>query len=84
MREFIASEKVRIKSGGAFEENTKENLLTTLLATRAAEGKNSEHGASGQRCSFTDDEVLGNIFIFFMAGIGPPTWPLFQTLTGLE
>ena len=83
MREFIALEKARIKSGSGYEDKTKGNLLTTLLATSAAEEKNSEQGGSGQRCSFTDDEVLGNIFIFFMAGIGP-TLLLGQILTGWE
>ncbi len=66
MREFIAVEKAKIKSGSASEGKTKGNLLTALLATNAAEEKNSKQG--GQRSSFTDDEVLGNIFIFFMAG----------------
>lgn len=71
MREFIAVEKARVESGSAFEEGkTKGNLLTTLLATSAAEEKNS---AQGQRVSFTDDEVLGNIFIFFMAGRKNPS-----------
>lgn len=70
MREFIAVEKARIASGTGGESKTKGNLLTAMLATSADEEKNMKQGA--QRTSFTDDEVLGNIFMFFMAG----TWYL--------
>lgn len=69
MREFMAEEKGKISSGSAYEGKTKGNLLFALLATSVAEQKNSKQ--RGQRSSFTNEEVLGNIFIFFMAGIRP-------------
>ena len=66
MREFIAMEKARITSGSGYESKMKGNLLTAMLATSADEEKNLKQGA--QRTSFNDDEVLGNVFMFFMAG----------------
>lgn len=66
MRELIAVEKAKINSGNTYKGKTMGSLLTTLLATSAAEEKNAKQGE--QRSSFNDDEVLGNIFIFFMAG----------------
>ena len=66
IREYIAVEKSRISSGEADGSKTKGNLLTTLLITSAEEEKNEKEGS--HRSSFTDDEVLGNIFMFFMAG----------------
>ena len=67
MREFIAVEKARIASGSGYESKMKGNLLTAMLATSADEEKNLKQGA--QRTSFNDDEVLGNVFMFFMAGM---------------
>jgi len=66
MREFIAVEKAKFSADRAYEGKWKGNLLTALLATSADEGRNLKQG--GQRTSFNDDEVLGNIFMFFMAG----------------
>lgn len=68
MREFIAEESGKINAGkeGGDGGKTKGNLLTVLLATSKAEEKDEAIG--GQRSSFTVEEVLGNIFMFFMAG----------------
>lgn len=66
MREFIAVKKAKIHSGKMYEGKTQGSLLTALLATNAAEEKNAKQGTP--RSSFTDEEVLGNIFMFFMAG----------------
>ena len=87
MREFIAEESGKINEGkeGGDGGKTKGNLLTALLATSKAEEKNE--AAGGQRGSFTVEEVLGNIFMFFMAGeilLWPPSCPLKTSLCRRE
>ncbi|KAF4556504.1 Cytochrome P450-like protein 47 [Elsinoe fawcettii] len=62
-REFIAEEKVRTLDEKAADITLSGNLLSAMLATGAAEQKSSR-----ERVALTDDEILGNIFMFYMAG----------------
>jgi cytochrome P450 len=67
MKEMIVEEKQGLATNEAYEGKMKGNLLTAMLKTNASERKN-EKAAAGERVTLSDDEVLGNIFMFFMAG----------------
>ncbi|PSK33977.1 hypothetical protein B9Z65_8303 [Elsinoe australis] len=61
-REIIAEEKVRMSEGKALSSNVNGNLLSAMLTTGEREQK-----SSSERVALNDDEILGNIFMFYMA-----------------
>jgi cytochrome P450 len=66
MRAFIEEEKLKIdEQASSSKGKLGRNLLTTMLATNASEEKTQDE-ESHKRVALTDDEVLGNIFMFFM------------------
>jgi len=67
MREYISEEQsiVREHTLGKKRGQLSGNLLTALLATNANE-QNAQEAKEGVRIALTDDEVLGNMFMFFM------------------
>ena len=69
VRELIAAEKERIWHKGSSEGRSKGNLLTALLQASNDEIKTDTHVARGEKKTyFSDDEVLGNAFIYLLAG----------------
>ena len=84
MREMIKSEKLSIRKNANHESKTSRgNLLTSVLrasASEAAEEKKKKEEAEVGRMgeapaakkarkeAFTDDEVMGNLFIYLLAG----------------
>ncbi|KAI4217475.1 MAG: hypothetical protein LQ351_000070 [Letrouitia transgressa] len=70
MRALINSEKKKIDADAGYEnKDTRGNLLTAMLKVSASEAKNANKNDGGTRkTTFNDDEVLGNAFMFFLAG----------------
>lgn len=70
MRTLINAERRKIDANADYENSdTKGNLLTAMLKVSVSEAKNANKGDDGSRkTTFTDDEVLGNAFMFFLAG----------------
>ena len=70
MRALINGEKDKIEANADYENiETKGNLLTAMLKVSASEAKTANKGDGGIRKTyFTDNEVLGNAFMFFLAG----------------
>ncbi|KAA8909881.1 cytochrome P450 oxidoreductase [Sphaerosporella brunnea] len=72
MQELIAEEKQGLAQNALYEGKLKGNLLTAVLRTNATEEKNEKATATGEKGTLSgtlsDTEVLGNIFMFFMAG----------------
>ncbi|KAF2764141.1 cytochrome P450 [Teratosphaeria nubilosa] len=69
MREFIAEEKSQLskQTGHGNKPISGCNLLRTMLATNARE-QGVQTDDKQARMHLTENEVLGNIFMFFMAG----------------
>lgn len=67
MREYIAEEQsvVREHNLNKKKGHLGGNLLTALLATNANE-QTCCGSKGGQRVALTEDEVIGNMFMFFM------------------
>ncbi|KAL8945489.1 MAG: hypothetical protein Q9183_008075, partial [Haloplaca sp. 2 TL-2023] len=66
MRAAINDEKTKIEADSAYEkQEARGNLLTAMLKVSASEAK-QDGGA--KKTTFTDEEVLGNAFMFFLAG----------------
>jgi cytochrome P450 len=65
MREYIAEEQSVVREHNLSKKKGQlsGNLLTALLATNANEQTSSR---GGQRVSLTEDEVIGNMFMFFV------------------
>ena len=69
VRNLITVEKERIRDYGSFQGRSKGNLLTAILQASDDEAKSEGHLARGEKKTyFSDDEVLGNAFIFLLAG----------------
>ena len=72
MREIIREEKQKLSENKNYESKAARcNLLTSVLRASAAEG--ASHGKAiddeeGKKRAFTEDEVMGNISLFLMAG----------------
>lgn len=68
MREIIRSEKAQINENKDHQSSTaRGNLLTSLLKASAEEGvANSNPNTKKQ--GFTEDEVMGNLFLYLLAG----------------
>ncbi|KAL8981234.1 MAG: hypothetical protein Q9177_005635 [Variospora cf. flavescens] len=70
MRVLINTEKEKIEANADYENrDSKGNLLTAMLKVSASEASNANKGDGGSRkTTFNDNEVLGNAFMFFLAG----------------
>ncbi|CAG8952971.1 hypothetical protein HYFRA_00003161 [Hymenoscyphus fraxineus] len=72
LRAMLAEESVAIESGGNVKsKGPKGNLLQTVLKSAydvLQEDKQQEIGEKGKKVGFTQDEVLGNLFIYLLAG----------------
>ncbi|KAL5425800.1 hypothetical protein PMIN07_011423 [Paraphaeosphaeria minitans] len=70
MREMIRAERKQILSDAAYESaSARGNLLTSILKASALEGAQSATvGSSARKEAFTEDEVMGNLFIYLLAG----------------
>lgn len=66
LQEFLAIERSRLVEDSNYQGNMMGNLLTAVLKS------NSNHekavGLTGEKTALTDNEILGNIFIFLLAG----------------
>ena len=69
--EFHKREKDRLALDSKYESSVKGNLLTALLKSNLSEQKDTS--VKG-RTTLTDSEILGNTFIFLLAG-KPYTFP---------
>lgn len=64
MREMIRTETANLSKDSAYESaEAKGNLLTSVLRASAFEAK-----AAGRKQAFSEDEVLGNLFLYLLAG----------------
>jgi cytochrome P450 len=69
VRDLIAAEKEGIWKDANYNGRAKGNLLTSVLRASAEEAASSRLlEKSSKKTYFTDDEVLGNAFIFLLAG----------------
>ena len=69
MHEFLAVEKTKLSRNLENDDPLQANLLTAILKSSSEFSKDvGKHGAIGGRSAFTDDEILGNVFMFLMAG----------------
>lgn len=72
MREIIRSEKQRLTQSENYESKAaRGNLLTSVLRASALEGASNGKAADdeeGKKRAFTEDEVMGNVSVFLMAG----------------
>lgn len=79
MREYIAEEQSVVREHNLNKKKGKlsGNLLTALLATNADE-QTSSGSKGGQQVALTEDEVIGNMFMFFMVRSYnlPTTWSM--------
>jgi cytochrome P450 len=71
LREIIRNENKEIEENADYQSLTaRGNLLTAVLRASASEAK--AHGKASitdRKQAFTEDEVLGNLFIYLLAGI---------------
>ena len=70
MRELIAAETEKVSQDVRYEGGQKGNLLTAVLKASAQEARNNGQEKS-RKTYFDDDEVLGNAFMFLLAGRSP-------------
>lgn len=69
LRESIKSERESATDRGNESHVAKGNLLTSLVRASTAEnGRDVKPIIAGSKKSFTDDEVMGNLFIFLIGG----------------
>lgn len=67
MRDMIRSEKHNLAEKKDHEsEIARGNLLTSLLRVSASEG--NDESSESRKKAFSEDEVIGNLFIFLIAG----------------
>lgn len=66
MRAMIKSETAKVEKDAEYQSSdAKGNLLTSLLRASAKEGAAL---GKGRKHAFTEDEVLGNLFLYLLAG----------------
>ncbi|KAI5250672.1 hypothetical protein E4T42_04852 [Aureobasidium subglaciale] len=72
LRQMIRNERGRIAAGATSDTRavaTRGNLLTSLLEASHSESKSSKNSSAwAQKRAFTEDEVMGNLFIYLLAG----------------
>lgn len=83
VRELIGAEKARILENRTVEYSTRGNLLTAIIQSSADEAAATLARTikTGEKSYFSDDEVLGNAFIYLLAGMMHLNFPSFQMLT---
>lgn len=69
MRELITAEKENLFHDAGYDSKTKGNLLTAVLKASAIEGAGAVSEKGTKKTYFSDDEVLGNAFMFILAGV---------------
>lgn len=74
MREMITSEKKNLRENLEYQSaSSKGNLLTAVMKASASEARAANKSTGGtKKETFTDDEVLGNLFIYLLAGGSHP------------
>lgn len=65
MRAMIRSETSRLEKDAESKSGAKGNLLTSVLQASAKEGASL---GQGRKHAFSEDEVLGNLFLYLLAG----------------
>ena len=72
LRELIREENLRIQANKDLESSTaRGNLLTSVIQASNSEAKaNRDQSSSNveRKDGFTEDEVMGNLFIYLLAG----------------
>lgn len=70
LREIIRSERKKIEIDSNHESSTaKGNLLTAVLRASASEAStNTKDIKDGRKQAFTEEEVMGNLFVFLLGG----------------
>ena len=70
MREMIASEKEALRNDLEYQSaRARGNLLTSVMKASASDARAGEKPNEPLRKeSFTDEEVMGNLFIYLLAG----------------
>ena len=83
VRELIGAEKERILENRTVEYSTRGNLLTAIIQSSADEAAATSARTikTGEKSYFSDDEVLGNAFIYLLAGKTRPNFPSYSMLT---
>lgn len=73
MRELITAEKNNVREDLEYQSSSsKGNLLTAVMKVSASEARdNSKSNGRSKKETLTDDEVLGNLFIYLLAGESP-------------
>lgn len=66
LQEFLATERTRLAEDCDYQGSMKGNLLTAVLKSNSNHEK--DPGLPGEKTALTDDEILGNLFIFLLAG----------------
>jgi cytochrome P450 len=68
LHELLDAEKARIAMDDTYNSKVKGNLLTAILKSNKA-SKDESVDSKGQRTTLTDKEILGNAFMFLLAGM---------------
>ncbi|KAL9576205.1 MAG: hypothetical protein Q9212_007296, partial [Teloschistes hypoglaucus] len=70
MRAVIDTEKQKVDANADYENlDSRGNLLTAMLKVSASEARDAPGDTkSMKKTTFSDDEILGNAFMFFLAG----------------
>ena len=82
MRELIMTEKEKLSRSVGDDGRTKGNLLTAML--KASAGETVELDSKNKwekKTHFSDDEVLGNAFMFLFAGMSTPHYPIIMLIS---
>ena len=64
---YLADEKARLEQNKTGDETLAANLLTAVLKSNMSQKESQGHDIGG-KTSLTDDEILGNVFMFLLAG----------------
>ena len=73
MREMVRIEKKRAEEDQDHESlNARGNLLTAVMKVNASEARGVKGSSTDRKESFTENEVMGNLFIYLLAGNPPP------------
>jgi hypothetical protein len=72
LQEYLAREKKALGDGSeAAGQSVKGNLLNALLRSSMASSHEKITTCSGRTC-LTEDEIIGNTFMFILAGKSDP------------
>lgn len=69
VRDMIRAEKRNIKDRKGYEPaSTRGNLLTSVLRASESEEAADAKAGHGRKQAFSEDEVMGNLFLYLLAG----------------